>query len=445
MRLSLEKELQILKSLILDMAKLVHDVLSTTLLCVEKYNKDIAQKIIEADEQIDYYDSTVCQTALEIIALQQPVAQDLRFIITAIDISKNLERIGDQCVNIAEYLTNIAEKKGVISCEVPINKMANEAFYMLECAINAFIKEDKNEAKKVIEYDNIVDKLEKEIIEKTMELMKKNSEFINAGVNCAMIAYNLERIADQATNIAEGVIFTIEGVNPKFVYKKPEEVKELREIVFKEIPVFELLKKHAHLVIECMERVPLALEAYYRKDKNKFEEVFKDILEIEREADKLKVKIRNELPLGLVLPVEKFKIFFYLREQDSIADMAERILNWLSFKDIEIPKEIFTKLLDLLNQNIETAKRLEDMISYSENFLITRNETEREKAKEIIRKIRYNQHIAENTGNDLKREIFQTINDPITLFFLLDLVDYVMGISSHTENSADLMRAMIAK
>ncbi len=445
MRIALQKELQVLKNLILDMAKIVDEVLNAAIVSVEKFDPELAKKVIEADEQVDYYENMVCQTALEIIALQQPVAKDLRFVITAIDIARNLERIADQSVNIAYHLRDITAEKERPRCDVPIMEMAQEAFFMLQSAINAFVEEDPEKARKVIEYDDIVDRFQKENIQKIKACMKNNPELVNSGVDYIIIVQNLERVADQATNIAEGVIFTIEGINPKLDQKQIKELKALKEIMLKDFPIFDLLKKHARLVLECIERLPLSLEAYEQRDKARLDEIVKHIFEIEKEADKVKRNIRGHLPKGIVLPVERFELFLYLKEQDAIADVAEEILNWLSFKEVEIPEEIFSSLQNLLNQSIDSIKQIEPMILYSAGFLLRRDKESRNKAKEIIREIRYTQYLAEEFGNRIKKKIFEKINDPITLFFVLKLVDLILGISHHAENTADLMRAMIAK
>lgn len=443
-RITLQRDLQILKNLILDMAKIVDEMINASILAIEKLDVELAKKVINYDDQVDYYENTISQTALEIIALQQPVAKDLRFVITAIDIARNLERGADQSVNIAYRVLELHENKdyAIPRCEVPILKMANEALYMLRSAINAFVTEDTRLARSVIGYDDVVDRYQKDNIKKIKECMKQNPELVDTGIDYVIIVQNLERVADLATNIAEGVIFTIEG---KIVKLESKKVEKTREEIFKDIPVFELLKKHAHLVLECMERIPLSLEAYYKGDFTRLEEICKDIIEIEKEADKLKRNIRGHLPKGIILPVERFELFLYLKEQDAIADVAEEILNWLSFKHILIPENIYKKSENLLTQSIEAIKHLEDMILYSADFLTYRNEESRNRVKEIVRNIRYAQYLAEAKGNEIKKEIFATTNEPILLFYMLKLIDLILGISHHAENTADLMRAMIAK
>ncbi|PMP97885.1 MAG: phosphate transport system regulatory protein PhoU, partial [Thermodesulfobacterium geofontis] len=152
-RIALEKELQILKNLLLDMAKIVDEMVNGAILAIDKLNPELAKRVIEFDDQVDYYENMVSQTALEIIALQQPVAKDLRFIITAIDIAKNLERIADQSVNIAFRVLDIynIREKSIPQCKVTIIEMANEALYMLQSAINAFVTESVQKAYSVIE------------------------------------------------------------------------------------------------------------------------------------------------------------------------------------------------------------------------------------------------------------------------------------------------------
>ncbi len=443
-RIALEKDLQILKNLLLDMANVVDNIVNGAILSMDKLNPELAKRVIEFDDQVDYYENMVSQTALEIIALQQPVAKDLRFIITAIDIAKNLERIADQCVNISYRVLDLYEtkEKNIPQCKVTIIEMAKEALYMLESAINAFVTEDTKKAYSVIDYDEIVDRFQKDNIEQIKDCMKGNPELLDIGIDYIIVVQNLERVGDLATNIAEGVIFTMEGRIPKLELKK---VKDLKETMIKELPIFDLLKKHAHLVLECTERVYLSLEAYHSKNIKRLEEIAKHIFEIEKEADQLKRNIREHLPKGIILPVERFELFMYLKEQDAIADAAEKILNWLSFKYMEIPEELFKKIEELLTKSIDSLKYLENLIVYSANFLINRNEESKNEAKNIIRNIRYSQYLAEGYGNKIKKELFTKINDPLSLFYILNLIDLILQIPHHAENTADLMRAMIAK
>ncbi|WP_051920805.1 phosphate signaling complex protein PhoU [Thermodesulfobacterium hydrogeniphilum] len=446
-RLMLEKELQVLKNLLTDMAKNVDEIVNGAILAIEKLDSGLAQKVIDADDQIDYYEHMVSQTVLEIIALQQPVAKDLRFVITSIDIARNLERTADQAVNIAFRVSNLVkyQNNSIPQCKVEIETMANEALKMLHSAINAFVTENTQKARYVIEYDSIVDKLQTELISQVKSCMKKGDpRFIETGVDYIIVIQNLERIADLATNIAEGVIFTVEGRIVK-LEKEIEKFKELKNIVLKDLPIFDLLKKHAHLVLECVERLSLSLEAYYNNDLNRLKEIAKHIFDIEKEADKLKQNIRGHLPKGIILPVERFELFLYLKEQDAIADVAEEILNWLSFKHVNLPQDLHKNIENLLIKSIDSLKYLEDLINFSADFLLNKNEESRNQAKELVRKIRYAQYIAEDFGNTVKKEIFNKIEDALTLFYTLKLVDLILGIAHHSENTADLMRAMIAK
>jgi len=444
-RLMLEKELQTLKNLIIDMAKNVDDLVHEVLVAMEKLDEELAKKVISADDDIDSYEHLVSQTALEVIARQQPVAKDLRFVITAIDIARNLERTADQAVNIAFRVKNLASSPERPRCSVEVENMANEALYMLHSAINAFVTESTEKARAVIDYDNVVDKLQNSLIQKVKKQMQEHPELIESGIDYIIVIQNLERIADLATNIAEGVIFTAEGKIVKLEETKEREIKQIKELIFKDIPIFDYLRKHAHLVLECVERLSLSLEAYYTKNQSRLEEIAKHIFEIEKEADKLKQNIRGHLPRGVVLPVEKFELFLYLKEQDAIADVAEEIINWLSFKTVELPENLFQEVDTLLTKSIEPLKYLEDMIVFSAEFLNTKNEESRNSAKELIRKIRYAQYLAEEYGNQVKKDIFKHLEDPLPLFYSLKLVDLILGIAHHAENTADLMRAMIAR
>ncbi|BAU23222.1 hypothetical protein THC_0835 [Caldimicrobium thiodismutans] len=443
-RIALERDLQILKNLLLDMAKAVNEMISGAMLSFEKLEMDSAERVIKYDDQIDYYEHMVTLTALEIIALQQPVAKDLRFIVSSIDIARNLERLGDQAVNIAERIPNLIQYKDhlLIRCKINIMNMAKEALFMLESAINAFLSEDTSKAKKVIAHDDIVDQFKKDYISQIKECMKSDPILTDAGIEYIVVVENLERVADLACNIAEAVIFTSEGKMPKM---EKEKFPPVRELLSRELPVFDYLLKHARLVLECMERLPLALEAYLKKDKPRLEEIVKHITDIEKEADKIKTNIRGHLPKGLILPVEKFELFLYLKEQDAIADSAEGILTWLSFKDITFPPMVSEKIEALLNQSLEPLTFLEEMIRYAQDFLVNWDENSRTRAKELIRQIRYQEFLTEEMGNQVKKLAFEIIQDPLQLFYTLKLIDLICDISHHAENSADLMRAMIAK
>ncbi|MFN3505397.1 MAG: phosphate signaling complex protein PhoU [Caldimicrobium sp.] len=443
-RIALERDLQVLKNLLLDMAKSVNEMIRGAILSFEKLDEEMSKKLIEFDDQIDYYEHMVTLTALEIIALQQPVAKDLRFIVSAIEIARNLERLGDQGVNIAQRVPNLIKFRDVAlnTCKVNIENMAKEALFMLESAIDAFVTEDLTKAQKVIAHDDIVDQFKRDQIAHIKECIKEEGYLADVGIEYIIIVQNLERVADLACNIAESVIFTVQGKMPKLEAKS---FPSVREILSRELPVFDLLLRHARLVLECMWRLPLAWEAYVKKDQPRFEDIAKHIIEIEKEADKIKTNIRGHLPKGLILPVEKFELFLYLKEQDAVADYAEAILNWLSFKEVDLPENFAQQIEALLNQSLEPLKYLEEMITYSADFLINWNEDSRTKAKELIRKIRYQEYLTEEMGNDSKRLAFKELKDPTTLFFTLKLIELICEISHHAENAADLMRTMIAK
>lgn len=446
-RIALEKELQMLKNLLLDMAKAVDEMVNGAIMAIEKLDLTLGEKIVKFDDEIDYYEHLVIKTALEIIALQQPVAKDLRFVISTINIARNLERLADQSVNIAERVPVLYKNKDLLipKCKINLFDMAKEALFMLESAINAFVTEDTKKAQEVISYDDVVDNYKDNYMEQVKECMMHNVESIEIGVEYIIIIQNLERIADLATNIAEEVLFTVIGKMPKAEVKGKEFKEEVREIVFKEVPVFELLKKHALLILECVERLPLALEAYFEGNRSNLEEIARHIIEIEKEADKLKRNIRGHLPKGLLLPVEKFELFLYLKEQDAIVDAGEELLNWLTFKELSLDSDFKTQTMKLLNQSLEAVRPLIKVIELSASFLNTRDEEARENSKEIIRDIRYKQYLTEELGYFLKKEIFKRIQDPISLFYTLKLVEILLGIAHHAENAADLMRAMIAK
>lgn len=168
-RILLNQDLQFLQRILLDMAQAVDHMVRNVIKAFSDRDKKLAEEIIKLDDQIDYYDRVINITVLETLALQQPVAKDLRRVISIFDISRNLERLADQAVNIAEGILNLSEEKNGLEklCQIELRALAKEALFMLESAINAYVNEDSNIALKVIEHDEIVDR-------KKEELRKKN-------------------------------------------------------------------------------------------------------------------------------------------------------------------------------------------------------------------------------------------------------------------------------
>ena len=170
-----------------------------------------AHLVIEGDVDLNRLEVEVEQAAVELLALQQPMARDLRFIIGAIKVSNDLERVGDHAVNIAESAIRLAEKPKV-SIRIPeIEVMARRARKMLSDSLDAFIRADGALGRKVCRDDDVVDSLHDSVFRVLLTHMLADPKTITPSLELLLVGRNLERIADLATNIGEDAVFLAEG------------------------------------------------------------------------------------------------------------------------------------------------------------------------------------------------------------------------------------------
>ncbi|MBP9673816.1 MAG: phosphate signaling complex protein PhoU [Bacteriovoracaceae bacterium] len=211
MSMHLEKELEILKKKILSLSSLVEESLQKAALVMRNGHDKLALEIIDCDEQIDLKEVEVEEDCLKILALHQPVASNLRFVIAILKINNDLERVGDLCVNIAERVRFLIQA-GALDSTFDFTTMVDKTRSMLSQSLNALIQMDLALAKNVMQADNEVDALHKATYDQVYRSIGKHPEKVKELVNYLSISRNLERIADYATNIAEDVIYMIEGV-----------------------------------------------------------------------------------------------------------------------------------------------------------------------------------------------------------------------------------------
>lgn len=201
-----ERELEGLKTMIIKMGSLVEASLSEALTAVLDKNEALAEQVIEADNRINTLEIEVDNAVVDILALKQPVATDLRLILAVQKLNNDLERIGDHAVNIAESaigLRGSLEKTEMLD----IPQMAELTRAILRDAIDSFIHLDANLAHEVLKKDDTVDDINKEMSSRAIQMMKANTESVEGAMQLIRISKNLERVADLATNIAEEVIF----------------------------------------------------------------------------------------------------------------------------------------------------------------------------------------------------------------------------------------------
>lgn len=234
----LDLHLEKLKTRVIKMSSLVDEQVQLVIRAVLEDNLDLAQFVIDHDNKVNKYDVKIDKICQKIFALAQPVAMDLRYIMSSLTINSNLERIGDIAVNIAENVILIQKKPGFYN-NTKLDEMFNLTKRMLKNSIDAFIGANPELAKEVILTDAVVDKLNAENHRILKSIMKQSPENIEGAVALLVISRELERLADHSTNIAEDVFFIVEAQlikhkYEKFIFGDEESVTEADDDVFSE-------------------------------------------------------------------------------------------------------------------------------------------------------------------------------------------------------------------
>jgi phosphate transport system protein len=204
------KELEYIKKQILALGAIVEERVQMAIKAIDTNDSELAQKIIKTDYEIDEKEVEIEEECLKMLALHQPVAIDLRFIIAVIKINAELERIGDEAVNIAERV-GVTAKREQLDFYFDYSSMGQKAQSMLKMSLDALINLDYDPAFKVLLMDDEVDKIKREAYDKIKKVMSENPNKIGYLINLFLISRHLERMADHATNIAEEVVYLVEG------------------------------------------------------------------------------------------------------------------------------------------------------------------------------------------------------------------------------------------
>ncbi|MHB8905808.1 MAG: phosphate signaling complex protein PhoU [Melioribacteraceae bacterium] len=203
-------EIEELKSNLIRMASVVDDQVDKVITALETGNIDLCKGVKSRDMEVDAYDNLIQTQCENIIALFQPVATDLRLVMSAIMINNNIERCGDIAVNISQRVKKTGNERALI-VESQIIDMARTSQTMLKNAIDSFIRNDTELASQVIANDETVDKMNKQIFNFLVAKMQSNPELIEACTHLVVMTRHLERMADHATNIAENLVFYVEA------------------------------------------------------------------------------------------------------------------------------------------------------------------------------------------------------------------------------------------
>ncbi|HYV17936.1 MAG TPA: phosphate signaling complex protein PhoU [Verrucomicrobiae bacterium] len=205
-----EKELHDLGDKILFLGGTVEEMIARAMQSLVDRDSDLARRVIEMDRTVDSGELDVDHMSLNLLALRQPAASDLRFITTALKIVTDLERIGDLAVNIAERALELNQEPP-LKPYIDIPHMAREVSDMVHRALDSFVKRDAAEARAVLQADDAVDALNVQLFRELLTYMIEEPKNVTRALRITFIAKYLERVGDHATNIAQMVIFMSEG------------------------------------------------------------------------------------------------------------------------------------------------------------------------------------------------------------------------------------------
>lgn len=206
-----QRELDKIKKMILSLGAMVEQRVGKIGHAIEDRDVEWAKEIIHLDHEIDEMEVEIEEECLKIIALHQPVAADLRFLVAVIKINNDLERIGDQVVNVAQRIKSLA-KRPEVSSYFDYSEMAEKAELMLRMSLDSLVNQDIDVAVKVLHLDDVVDEIQVDAYDRIKNALKEKSrEDVGYMINLLLISRHLERLADHATNIAEEVVYMIEG------------------------------------------------------------------------------------------------------------------------------------------------------------------------------------------------------------------------------------------
>ena len=204
------RKMQEVRENLLGMAGLVEAAMQDAFQAMVSRNPQKARAVIDGDRRIDLMENEIDEKAITLLATHQPVAVDLRFLSVSIRICSFLERMGDQSVNLAWRAITLAEMEHLKTPRT-IGEMFDIAFDMTRSCLDAFVQEDVELAMKVIRRDDEVDALVRRFLEENITWMNQENRLIRRGVEHVLASRHIERMADEATNIAEEVVFLVEG------------------------------------------------------------------------------------------------------------------------------------------------------------------------------------------------------------------------------------------
>ena len=206
------EELEQLKTKLLEMSALVEAAIQRSISAVIQKDRSAAEEVFRNEARINEIEIEIDEFAINLLALQQPMAADLRLIVAALKINTDLERMGDLSVNIAQRAMSLMEEP-VIKPMIDIPHIAGLVQSMVRKALDAFVNRDADLARSVLASDDAVDSLRTACYHELVSFMEKDPQNIQQALDLLAVTRNLERIADHSTNIAEDVLFLVKGVD----------------------------------------------------------------------------------------------------------------------------------------------------------------------------------------------------------------------------------------
>jgi phosphate transport system protein len=216
------QELEALKANIIRMGSMVEQAVADSIRAMLERNPEIARRVLDNEQQINAFELKNDSAIVDLLALQQPVARDLRFILAALKINNDLERIGDHAVNLAESAVTYSSKPP-LNIQIDIPHMAQIAQAMLHDAIDGFVHTNAASCRGVLQNDDLADALNRKTVDDLIALIQRDPSSVHQALELVRVSRNLERVADLATNIAEEVIFEAEAAVVKHLADQKRE------------------------------------------------------------------------------------------------------------------------------------------------------------------------------------------------------------------------------
>jgi phosphate transport system protein len=206
------EELEDLQGRLLEMGSLVESAIHHSVLALVERSEEMARQVLRNEDRINHLEVEIDELAVRLLALQQPMAKDLRLLTAAIKINTDLERMGDLAVNIVERSIALMHRPPIKPL-IDIPQMAHTVESMVRKSLDAFVKREPELARSVLLSDDVVDRLRDSIHNELVSFMQRDPTTIPQALDLILVARHLERIADHATNIAEDTLFLVKGVD----------------------------------------------------------------------------------------------------------------------------------------------------------------------------------------------------------------------------------------